>query len=183
MQNDCCCKSVYEQSPKLIPVKATTPGSYNSAPPVIIVNSATISLAITAFDTHSGSSNLNGIYEAVLYIDEIPQIGFRMDKISYNDTRYLNAHIDYKTKATGGSFIQHLTELPGFLNSIYRRGASDGVIDLSDGDVHNIKIEVRDAYQNKSYLNSKIKWSGIVAAPASPDSRLPTPSSRLSLLE
>jgi murein DD-endopeptidase MepM/ murein hydrolase activator NlpD len=165
-------KSMYEQSPRLIPVKAGAAGSYISSPPVITVNSPIISLAITAFDTHTGSSNANGVYESVLYVDDQPQIGFRMDNISYNNTRYLNAHIDYKTKAAGGAFLQQLSELPGFLNSIYKKGAGDGVIDLSDGEIHTIKIEVTDAYQNKTYLNTKIKWSGSV-------SRLPTPNSRL----
>ena len=54
-------------------------------------------------------------------MDGEPVILFHMDGISYNDTRYMNAHIDYKTKTTGGSYIQHLSDLPGYINSIYTR--------------------------------------------------------------
>jgi hypothetical protein len=155
-------KSVYEQSPRLVPVKASAQG-YTSNPALVSVASSKVSLAITAFDTHDGSSNLNGIYESTLYIDGKAALGFRMDNISYNDTRYMNAHIDYKTKMTGGAYLQQLFELPGFLNSIYKHNGKAGVIDLSDGAVHNIRIEVRDANDNVSVLETSLQWNGTVA--------------------
>lgn len=166
-------KSVYEQSPRILPLKPLVAGFFTTIPPVITVNSSLISLAITAFDTHSGSTNSNGIYESVLYVDGVPQTGFRMDEISYNNTRYLNAHIDFKTKANGGSYLQNMSELPGYINSIYKKGAGNGVIRLNDTAIHIIKIIVKDAYQNSSVLECKIKRSG-------PGFRLPAPGSELS---
>lgn len=165
-------KSVYEQSPRILPLKSLAVGSFTTIPPVITVSSTLISLAINAFDTHSGSTNSNGIYESVLYVDGVPQTGFRMDEISYNNTRYLNAHIDFKTKANGGSYLQNMSELPGYINSIYKKGAGNGVIRLNDTAIHIIKIVVKDAYQNTSVLQCKIQC-------LSPSSGLPTPDSRL----
>lgn len=182
-------KSVYEQSPRIFPLKTSAAGTFTTVPPVIIVHSSIISLAITAFDTHNGSSNSNGIYESVLYVDGVAQTGFRMDEISYNNTRYLNAHIDFRTKANGGSYLQNLSEMPGYINSIYKKGTGNGAITITDSAIHNIKIVVKDAYQNTSILECKIKWSGAdsqlpaptftKASMGRPGSQLPTPDSRL----
>ena len=149
--------SVYEQSPLLIPIKKTTDG-YTTLLPVIIVTTPRISFAITASDTHDGSTNPNGIFEAIIYDNGKPVVGFQMDKIGYDQTRNLNAHIDFKTRATGGPFLQQLFQLPGYLNSIYKQAAGDGAIDISDGTVHHIQIDVKDAYNNTSVLQTDVKY-------------------------
>ena len=167
------------------------------APGLLTVPSTRISFAISAFDTQTGSSNPNGIFEAVLYEDDQAVIGFQMDNISYDNTRNINAHIDYKTRATGGPFLQHLFFLQGYpLPSIYRSvpalstgtdpaaitatacrqvngitGPADGIIDLSDGQPHNIRIEVKDAYGNASEL----VIYGRVQSPSLPANALPQP--------
>jgi hypothetical protein len=162
-------KSVYEQSPRIIPVKVSGIGNYITTPGIITVSSPLVSLAFTGYDTQSGSSNLNGIYESVMFVDDRPVIDFRMDNISYNDTRYLNAHIDYRLKTGGGAYLQHLAELPGYINSIYRQFDGDGVLDLSDGNVHTVRIEVKDANNNTSVLITSIQYktgAALTAAPA-----------------
>ena len=155
--------SLYEQSPRLIPIKKT-PEGYTGISPIITVSTPKISFALSAYDTHTVSSNPNGFFEAGIYDNDKPVIAFRMDKISYNSTRNINAHIDYKTRAAGGPFLQQLFELPGYLNSIYKRVSGDGAIDISDGTVHDIKIYVKDAYNNTSVLFTKIKYSGSPSA-------------------
>jgi hypothetical protein len=151
-------RSVYEQSPRLFPVKAYSGSTYITTPSVITVSSPLISFGIGAYDTQTGSANHNGIYESTLTVDDQPVVGFRMDNISYNDTRDLNAHIDYKTKFQGGPFLQHLSELPGYTNSIYKRKSGNGVIDVSDGAVHTVSIQVKDASGNTSKLECKVRF-------------------------
>ncbi|HYE53984.1 MAG TPA: M23 family metallopeptidase, partial [Chitinophagaceae bacterium] len=149
--------STYESGPKMIPV--TKSGKFFiTTPSLIRVASPKISFAIGATDTHSGSTNANGVFESILYDNDQPVIGFRMDNISYNDTRYLNAHIDYRTRSLGGSYLQHLSELPGYIPTIYKKVNGDGVLDLSDGQPHSIRIEVKDAYGNTSTLVTKIQY-------------------------
>jgi hypothetical protein len=165
-------RSVYEQSPRIFPLKAISGSSYSINPSLITVSTPVASLAITAYDTHTGSSNLNGIYETFLYVDEELVNSFRMDNISYNDTRYMNAHIDYRMKSGGGAYLQHLSELPGYINSIYNKQHGNGVIDLSDGQIHSIRIVVKDGYQNTSTITGKIKWSGASVTAPSPAGKL-----------
>lgn len=151
-------RSVYEQSPRLYPVRVVSGSRYLPSPSVITVASPLVSFSIGAYDTQTGSANHNGIFESTLLFDDEPVVGFRMDNISYNDTRDLNAHIDYKTKSQGGAFLQHLSELPGYMNSIYKRKKGNGVVDVSDGAVHQVAIVVKDASGNTSTLNYKVQY-------------------------
>jgi hypothetical protein len=157
-------KGIYEQKPHILPISHST-----ITPALLIVPTTRISFALSAFDTQSGSSNPNGIYEAGLYVDEQPVIGFQMNNISYDYTRNINAHIDYRTRATGGPFLQQLFFLSGYpAPSIYswpvaRR--SDGVVRLEDGQAHAIRIVVRDTYGNESNLRFRVQYRPGVEAP------------------
>ncbi len=150
--------STYEQSPKLYPLKKIN-GFYTIPSSLIITNTDKISFGISAVDRYTGSGNPNGIYEAALYDNEAPVIGFQMDSISYDESRYLNAHIDYKLRSVGGPFVQHLSRLPGYVSGIYKTTNGDGVIFIKDDSIHKIKIAVKDANGNTSLVKFEIKRS------------------------
>jgi hypothetical protein len=152
-------RSTYEQSPRFFPVSKNS-GSYSPAPNLIQINTDKVSFGITAFDCYSGSTNQNGIFEALLYDNDQLITGFQLDSISYDETRYLNGHIDYKLRIGGGPFVQHLSRLPGFPQGTYRDAAGDGVIDLSDGSMHSIRILVKDTRGNASTVRFSIKSTG-----------------------
>ncbi len=153
-------KSVYHQSPKIYPLKSAGAGKFIASTGVLKVNTPMISFGVTGYDTHTGSSNLNGIFSGTLVVDGVAVNGFVMDRISYNDTRYLNAHIDYKLKSASNIYMQHLSELPGYINSIYWKKEGNGVIDISDEEVHEIEIVVKDANGNTSTASIKVQYSG-----------------------
>ena len=157
--------STYSQTPKLYVLKkinarlndAVGQGKYIPASPIIITNTDRVSFGISAVDKYTGSYNPNGIYEAVLYNDDEPVVGFQLDNISYDETRYLNAHIDHKLRASGGPFVEHLSRLPGYPEGVYKDFSGDGIINLEDDSVHQIKAEVKDAYDNISVLQFQVK--------------------------
>jgi hypothetical protein len=166
------------RGPRSPVVHSPAAASWSILPLLLTVPTTRIGFALSAFDTQSGSVNPNGIFQAVLYKDDKPVIGFQMDKISYDNTRNVNAHIDYKTRAMGGTFLQQLFYLPGYpAPSIYRSpvpiGGStpgpardpanqthpvDGTICLEDGRIHTIKIEVKDTYGNTSELRFRVQF-------------------------
>jgi murein DD-endopeptidase MepM/ murein hydrolase activator NlpD len=202
-------RSVYEQAPRIFPVRknaAARKGEADGGPAgyhiaggagyqapgaeardgLVTVPFSRISFAIGAFDTQTGSSNPNCIFEAILFDNDRPVIGFRMDQISYENTRNVNAHIDYKTRADHGPWLQHLSLLPGYPPpSIYhgftvalpvtgKPGGSavpyqDGVIDLADGSRHRIRIVVRDAYANTSTLSYEVQYKARAGVPTEQD--------------
>ena len=116
-------QGIYDQSPHILPVQF----GRLSVGAVLTVPVSRIGFAISASDAQSGSSNPNGIYRAELYDNGRPIIGFQLDHISYDDTRNINAHIDYKTRLMGGPFLQQLFFLPGYpFPSIYRSPGPGG---------------------------------------------------------
>ena len=182
---------IYDQSPHIVPVHIEGPHAargpassanktYAITPSLLVVHTTRISFALSAFDTQTGSANPNGIFEADLFEDDQPVIGFRMDKISYDYTRNINAHIDYKTRENGGPFLQQLFFLSGYpLPSIYAvpsakgfpsgeasdpaahpSGAhpADGVLDIGDGRPHKIAIKVRDTENNSCSLVFEVQY-------------------------
>ncbi|RYG53225.1 MAG: M23 family metallopeptidase [Chitinophagaceae bacterium] len=151
------CKSTYEQSPRIIALKKTGRVYTSATPGPIVVNTDKVSFGITSYDKYTGSTNQNGIYSAALFHNGAEQTRFIMDSIHYDDTRYLNAHIDYKTKLSGGPYIQHLSRLPGHAISVYH--GDDGVISLPDTEQQQIKIIVSDPDGNESILQFSIRSS------------------------
>lgn len=149
-------KSTYSQTPRQIPIKKVN-GSYTTATGVVTVPGNKISFGITANDKQSGSANPNGIYEGYIYLDGELLSAFQLDSITYTESRYVNAHIDYRTRAAGGPYIQHLSRLPGYPPGVYKDIRGNGVIELADSNVHDVKITVRDADGNTSVLAFKIK--------------------------
>ena len=143
--------STYDQSPKYYSIKKVN-GEYQVVGGKITASSNRVSFALGMQDKTTGSSNPNGVYAAAVLDDEKPISRFELDGISYAETRYFNAHVDYRLKANGGPWVQHLSPLPGYLNKIYTTDNNNGVIILDDTIIHPIKIIVADANGNLSFL-------------------------------
>jgi murein DD-endopeptidase MepM/ murein hydrolase activator NlpD len=150
------CVSTYEQTPKIFMLKKVN-GIYVTTPALIIANTDKVSFGIAASDRYTGSNNRNGIYETVLYDGDKPIVGFQLDSIGYDETRYLNAHIDYSYKSRGGGYIEHVSKLPGYNNSVYKTFNGDGVIMLEADSTHKIKMLVKDAHGNTSVVQFAVQ--------------------------
>ena len=144
-------KSTYMQSPQLLSLARVKGG-------LLKVGSSKISFAIGATDRIGGSNN--GIYAAKIFMDGKPVSSFALDNISYNDTRYINAQIDYPYAARGGGSLQHLTPLPGATEVAYDTYDGDGVIHLQDNEQHAVLIEVQDAAFNTTRIPFTVQYDG-----------------------
>jgi murein DD-endopeptidase MepM/ murein hydrolase activator NlpD len=149
-------KSTYAQAPQLISLKKT--GQSYALASLLKVGSDKISFAIGAVDRFSGSANSNGIYSAAITVDGQPLSEFVLDNISYTDTRYINAQIDYPYKSRGGASLQHISPLPGEGRNVYRLFNEDGIVKLTGNDPHEIVIEVKDAAGNRSQLRFFVQY-------------------------
>jgi hypothetical protein len=150
-------RSFYEQEPFFIQVKGKS-GHYALSIPEVVCNTPNPGFGIVGFDTQTGSANPNGIYEGVIYDNGNAASGFQMNRISYNETLGINAHIDYPTHAHGGPYYQLLFRMPGYNHSIYKETIPGGMIHLEDGQSHSIRIEIKDAYGNSSYLEFRARY-------------------------
>ncbi len=152
--------SLYDQNPVLVPLGKIS-GTYVSTG-VVRVNTDKISLAIQGTDRMSGVPNANGIFSTRLYDDDKLIAGFDMDQIGYDETRYLNGHIDYKFKAAGEAYLQNVFPLPGDHLGIYKSLPEKSFIELTDTSVHLIKIEVADPYGNTSLIKFSLQKNNTV---------------------
>lgn len=156
-------RSVHEQSPALFLLKNTDSGYIIPKIPVLKTRLSKVSFALQMYDKMNGGSSEDGVYAAKLYLDDEPQIAFVLDSIDYDETQYINAHIDYKHDYNGGVYLQHLSQLPGHKGAEYKRIKNDGVIELADTSVHGISIDVKDTYGNTSQLNFFIQHDDSIA--------------------
>lgn len=159
-------RSVYDQSPRYFPLKRTDSGYIIPKMPVIKTGLQKISFAVQAVDRMNSSGSDDGIFSARLLVDSIPQVQFVLDSISYDDTKFMNAQIDYKMRYNGGGWLQHVSKMPGDFSSVYKPLAGDGVVLLNDTLAHPVTIEVKDAAGNASHLDFLIQHddSLVVAA-------------------
>jgi murein DD-endopeptidase MepM/ murein hydrolase activator NlpD len=145
--------STYEPGANGIAVKKA--GSGYTAD-IVRVNSPMISFAVKAVDKANQGFNL-GIYQAELLMDGKQIYSFSIDKVSYDDTRYLNGCIDYTKFIRDKMSIQHLSVLPGMKLKNYSTSDSSGIIHLGDEEIHNIEIILRDVKGNTSRLTTKVQ--------------------------
>ncbi len=156
-------KSTYMQSPQLLNLATVRSGGLK-------VGSDKISFAIGATDRFSGSNNPNGVYRATVTVDGVPVSSFTHDDISYPDSRYINAQIDYPHAARGGASLQHLAPLPGATQVAYSTYGGDGVIHLQDNDPHQVVIEVQDAALNTTRIAFTVRYDASLAKPVQDNS-------------
>lgn len=116
-----------------------------------------VGLALKAFDFMNDVPNWNGIYSMEMYVDDSLHYSFKMDEISFDETRYINAHCDYRERLTNRSYFNRCYRLPGNRLSLYDNMVDEGVITLEKNRAKKIEYIVKDTYNNTSKLRFYIR--------------------------
>ena len=78
-----------------IPLTKIQNGKYSINDSKINVN-GDISFSISTFDRQNGApNNKNGVYSIKMYVDEKLIHYFEVDEINFDETRFINSHIDF----------------------------------------------------------------------------------------
>ncbi len=128
------------------------PGGYrlkNNAP---IELYGKIGFGIQAEDYFNGTGLKVGIYSATLFCDGKEVFGFKMDHISFDETRYANSQADFEEYILTHRWIERLYRQPGNYLDIYNAPKSSGILTLEEGNGHEFEIVVCDAFKNKASL-------------------------------
>ncbi len=149
--------SVYHTNPNEIAIKGSR-GLYSTKDSIIEINSNKISFGISAEDISNTSPFKFGIYQAEVWVDDEMKTAFQLNDFAYNNSRYINGSIDYKTKYSGGPYIQFLTQLPGNQSSIFAKTAEKGIIEINDTLIHKVEINIKDVAGNISNINFQVKY-------------------------
>lgn len=144
-----------ENTPKQYYQVSGTYGNYQLS--TVINTSGESGLGIACIDRNSASQNTNGPYSIELKIDGKTIHSAVWERFSFNNSRALNSHIDYPAMILTGRRIQKSFIEPGNALNIYRNVINNGLINISDQEVHEGQYIVKDIAGNESILNFKIK--------------------------
>ncbi|MEZ4721933.1 MAG: M23 family metallopeptidase [Flavobacteriales bacterium] len=124
----------------------TTQSSVSAAQPIKV--NGVFGIEIMGYDQQDGSDNRNGIYRAELYVDGKIIGRFTADSIPFDQSRYLNALIDYGYYYDSKSRFMRLYRLPG--NALENvRFENSGYLKLSPG-IHQIEVKALDVSGNST---------------------------------
>lgn len=131
-------------------------GKYHLKNNPIIPAYGEIGFAIQANDYFDGTYNKCGINQLSMRMDGETQFAFQLNRFSFDNSRYINSHIDYaEYKTTKRRYIKTWID-PGNLLPIYAYNLSQGRVNVSPG-VHPVEIEIEDSYGNSAVLEFKIE--------------------------
>ena len=116
-----------------------------------------IGFGIETLDKMNGTNNRCGVFKIRLLIDGKTVFEQQAERISFDESKYINSHTDYEYKKSKNKWIHKSFIDPNNKLSIYKKLERDGTVTFRDDSIHKIKYIISDVYGNTSELNFKIK--------------------------
>ncbi|MBP6556775.1 MAG: M23 family metallopeptidase [Flavobacterium sp.] len=150
--------SVVNQSkrPIAVSISQQTDGSY-LAEKVIV--SGKIGFGITTIDYDDVSWNANGIFRVQTSLNGKTDFRYQFDTFSFDETRYVNALIDYGRYKKTGQRVQKLFAENLYPLSIIQNGNTNGIISVTSNVNQNYKIEIADFSENLTRVFVPIEYA------------------------
>ncbi len=138
---------------KIYDVKSLGHGKYVLKKDILEVDADYIGFAVKVYDHHNKVKNWNGIYSLEMKKNGAPVYYFDFESFSFDRTRYINAHLDYKEQVTKKAYFNRCFKLPNNRLSIYSQVVDNGLIKL-EGDIPlSMSFVAKDVAGNKATLN------------------------------
>jgi hypothetical protein len=160
-----------------LPGKGTVNGSARNQPVALVKDKAgqqriarsltawgAIGIGIKAYDRMTGTANIYGVNEIILKVDDEEVYHSVIDRFSFDDTRYLNACIDWKEWTENNSFYMKSFTDPGNRLGV-NRSLSNGIIDINEEKIYRLEYILKDVYGNKTTLKFDITGSKMQIPP------------------
>ncbi len=122
-----------------------------------IMISGNAGFELKAHDMINGSYNKCAAYSIELKIDSATIFKYVMDEFSFNESRFVNSHIDYETLMKDNTYFERVFSLPNDKLGNYKEAVKRGIFNFRDNKTHNVLITVKDVNDNKSTLSFKVK--------------------------
>jgi hypothetical protein len=132
-------------------------GMYSVPHKDAITISGLAGFGIKAYDLLNDSPNRCAVYSIELLIDSTSIFKYTMDSFSFDESRYVNSHIDYETYMKENTYIERVYVQPGDKLNVYKDVINRGLFNFNDNKLHRAEIIATDANNNKSVLSFQIK--------------------------
>ena len=123
----------------------------------------TIGFGITTFDYDDVSWNSNGIFRVQTFLNGKTDFGYQFDAFAFDETRFVNALIDYERYKKLGQRVQKLFMKNPYPLSIIKSGSTNGIISVSSNITQSYRIEVADFSENIAKIFISIQYSALPA--------------------
>jgi hypothetical protein len=144
----------------LIPRKGMDAGLAYAAGDTIKVHGF-IGFGLTTFDTEDARTNVNGTYSVEVNVDNEQIYLHKINSFSFDQWRYVNAHIDYPSKKNKGLIIQRCYLLPNNKLPIYEVHKNRGYFLFTDSKAHLIKLTAKDIFGNSKSVSFYVKSAAL----------------------
>jgi hypothetical protein len=115
-------------------------------------------MGLDAIDQVTGTPNPNGVYSIEIRVDGQQVYFMKLDKVGFDENRYINSHCDYLAYKKSKTWIQKCFIEPGNKLGIYKRTTNNGKISFSTAGEHLISYYVCDINGNTSSLFFKVNY-------------------------
>nr|WP_294776843.1 M23 family metallopeptidase [uncultured Flavobacterium sp.] len=123
-----------------------------------ITASGQLGFGITTIDYDDVSWNVNGIFRVQTFLNGKPDFRYQFDTFSFDETRYVNALIDYGRYKKTGQRVQQLFAENLYPLSIIQFGNNNGIISITSNVYQNYKIEIADFSENLTRVFIPIEY-------------------------
>lgn len=119
--------------------------------------SGSAGFGIQSYDLLDGSTNKCSVHSIEVRVDSSTVFRYVMDRFSFNESRYINSHIDYETYMRENTYIERTFLLPNDRLKVYQDVVNRGIIKFEADVLHRIEIIVSDIHRNRAVLSFYVK--------------------------
>ncbi|MCB0819514.1 MAG: M23 family metallopeptidase [Bacteroidetes bacterium] len=128
----------------------------SSKTPVPIV-SGMVAFGLEGGDVIGKPGNYSGIYQLKVFVNEAEIFRSRMDEFSFDESRAVNAYIDYKSKKRYNKKYQKCFVPQNPLIGIYKSSANRGFYNFNRDTLYQIRLELSDFAGNTTSQSFQVK--------------------------
>ena len=140
-------------------------GSYRLTSPLPIKVTGETGIGVSTWDYINNSWNKCGVRSIEMKLDGKTLYRHQLDEFSFDETRYINSHIDYKEYIEAGVHVQRTFSQPNSNISFVERSTEDGRIRITDDKEHNAEVIVEDYNGNISIVTFEVVRGSATSKP------------------
>jgi len=144
------------KTPVMVDVRMTEDGSYLAEK---ITAFGKIGFGISAYDKCDYSPGKNGVYKVENYVNGQLSYGYEFNTFAFDESRYINALIDYSRYRKTGQRVQKLFRKQTNDFSLVKTDATNGAIAIEPNLNKVSRLEISDFYGNNIVINIPIEYA------------------------
>ncbi len=132
-------------------------GRYHFLKPEEIIVSGKIGFGLECYDTENDHRSRNSVYSTELFVDGKKIFACRYDSMSFEEARFINAHIDFKDFLKTGREVQKCFLAKNNKAPVYHEIVDHGIVLFNDTFRHKVRIVLQDFFGNASEFEFRVR--------------------------